>query len=93
MPTMLAYFVSEINRGLFSANVSGLVIQNMVFTSCMAKAPISSGGTLYLHECSNVTMRNLTFEQSYGVLAMNIIIIWLFGNSRLGFHTPASSWP
>ena len=33
--------------GFIFSNVSGLVIQNIVFTSCMAKASISSGSTLY----------------------------------------------
>ena len=65
------------NSGFIFNNVSGLVIKDMVFTSCMTKMPLSPveiASTLILNECSNVTLQSLTFKHgiSCGVLAINI---------------------
>ena len=67
------------NSGFIFNNVSGLVIQDMVFTSCMTKMPQgpvnrASTCTLIVNECSNVTLQSLTFKHgiSCGVLAINI---------------------
>ena len=63
------------NSGFIFNNVSGLVVQNMMFASCMANATLCGAFNISLcvKESSNIMLRNLTFRDGIGgTLAMNV---------------------
>ena len=62
------------NSGFTFTNVSGLTVQNMMFTGCMANIPTyEANGTIFINESSNVMLDNLTFRHGInGVCASNI---------------------
>ena len=62
------------NSGFIFNNVSGLVIQNMMFAGCMTPCVLENFYfSLSMAESSNIMLRNLTFRDGIGgMFAMNV---------------------
>ena len=71
------------NSGFTFTNVSGLTVQNMMFTDCMANIPMYDiNGTIFINESSNVMLDNLTFRHGNNVVyASNIYGYFTIQNS------------
>ena len=62
------------NSGFIFNNVSGLVVQNMMFAGCMTLSVLENFYfSLFMAESSNIMLRNLTFRDGIGgMFAMNV---------------------
>ena len=57
------------NSGFIFNNVSGLVVQNIMFAGCMTDTMCASKMTLCVDKSQNVMLRNLTFRDGIGGIA------------------------